>query len=159
MSATSLDWIKRRKLAEERKAQQQELDRVHDLSASLLLKHDGPVFWEDILKELRAQIIELPSIGIEGSVNINNTELEQFYTLNLRVGDSPWPASTSTILFYRPGGPAIRIHGENGETGKLQFQIVGEHLKVVANNGTTDMDAEDAAAFIVRSLVDRIKPE
>jgi hypothetical protein len=158
MSATSLDWIKQRKLTEERRTLREQLDRAQDRSASLQLKHDGPVFWANILGELDRQIKELPSIGIEGSVAVNATEVEQFCTLNLRVVDSPWPASISTTLFYRPGAPAIRIHGENGES-KLHFQIIGECLKVIANSGTTEMDAAKAAEFIARTLVNKIKPE
>jgi hypothetical protein len=117
---------------------------------------DGPSFWKQLIKELQITVDNLPLIGLTGTVSSVGSAAEEGYQIAVS-RPTVFPAMTYTNVFYKPGGPIVRLHPLDESSSNLIFGIADD--KVSLWSGASAMTPEKAAEFIVEPMAVRLKQQ
>ncbi len=149
-------WMKTRAQEEDNKRADEEYRAAIHAEGQQRIFREGPVFWKSLSKELYITAQSLESIEARGVFS----STEEGKELNSRieiVKGNLFPKIGYTNLFYVLGSGAIRCVPLKGKSFNLSFCFDDEkNLRVIADTGTSLMDAEVAAQFITENLLDSL---
>ena len=152
------EWIKKIKAKDDAERSAAEIAKQKAEIASLRIKQDGPEFWRQLLKELAINAESLSEIGLQGSLSKSaDSESEEHCRVHVAMGTIVRQAYTD--LVYKSGSPTIHCRTVESEVERLYFTIdsTSPALTLLPEGGSSHMDPERAAQYIVERLVRLIR--
>jgi hypothetical protein len=152
-------WIRKIKAQDDLTAAKIDGNVQRHLLALKTVQADGPTFWKQLLKELKIAVNGLALIELRGSLANIETALpndEEAWHIAISVS-ALLPKQTYTNVLYKPGGPYIRCHTQDGESVNLRLCLYEGAVRVLAADGRTPMDAELCAQAIVQPMVAKVR--
>jgi|HubBroStandDraft_4_1064222.scaffolds.fasta_scaffold128388_2 hypothetical protein len=152
-------WIRKIKAQDDLTAAKIDGNTQRQLLALKTVQADGPVFWKQLLKELKIATDGLALIELQGSLaNIETALSHDEEARHVAVSFSALlPKQTYTNVFYKPGGSSIRCCPQEGEPVNLRLCLYEGTVRVLAADGRTPMDAELCAQSIVQPMVAKVR--
>src|ERR1700722_6940979 len=152
-------WIRKIKAQDDLTAAKIDGNTQRQLSALKTVQTDGPVFWKQLLKELKIATEGLALIELRGSLaNIETAPAREEEARHVAVSISAvLSKQTYTNVFYKPGGPYIRCYPQEGEPVNFRLCLYEGTVRVLAADGRTPLDAELCAQAIVQPMVAKVR--
>jgi hypothetical protein len=146
------EWIKKRRQEDELAEVKKEAARYREVETSLLLKQEGPKFWNQLQQSLAIAVDSLPLLKLMGSITQ--------YSEGIRVEVIYYhliPIQTYTDIIYDPGRALIRCTTMSGGICQLCLCMASNNeVAVISELDGLPMNPEQASEFIMRPMVDHV---
>jgi hypothetical protein len=146
------EWMKKRRQEDELADAKREADRKRAVEDSLVLKQEGPKFWNQLQQSLAIVVDSLPILRLTGSISQFNEGIRIEVVHHHLV-----PIQTYTDIAYDPDSSAIRCWTMNGGTFQLYLCVTSNNeVAVLAELGGLPMNPEQAAECIMCPMLDYV---
>ena len=155
------DWVNRMIEQDRHKSANVEAETLQQVAASKTILADSPMFWKQLLKELRFTV-DSPGLK-DGRVQASISEIGspqsagEVYRISVN-STSAIAKIAQTDLHYSPGCAAVRCLPLPGQPFDLRWCVDAEGKVALRGEDGRPMNAEQAAQAIVQPLVDRVRP-
>ncbi len=150
------DWISEIKTRKEQSIAERDAEEARAALASKMLAVDAPKFWSALTTELGAMVARLHEIGVRATISDLSTNIEKGCQIAVSATSSMYPRQIHTNVFYGNGSNRIRCIPLDSAPYDLSFQIVHDHLSVIASNSHSLLTPNDAATLILEPMVARL---
>jgi hypothetical protein len=153
------EWIEKEVEEENRKHLVVETRTRKSHEQSVTIGKKGSKFWQDLVKNLRNNTDNLPSIGLSGTTSLVSgpAQGEQSCRVSVNRGGA-LPTVTYTDICYAPGAMAIRRRSGSHES-EFAFRVLpsGELGAIQCGVDTQPRVASQMAAFIVEGMATLVR--
>ena len=126
--------------------------RKQEVANSLLLRQEGPNFWNQLQQSLATAVDSLPVLKMSGSISHfrEGIRIEVVYQHLI-------PVQTYTDISYDPDSAVVRCTTMNGGICQLYLCVTEDNeIAAFSELDGPPMNSEQASEFILRPMVDYV---